>query len=115
MLADLLQSAKRLGVLVALGTACGCTLNPPPLPPGAPPDAAAGQSADATTPGSDSGTFGFGDSGSKLDATTDGVPAVPPDAGGDAGTDAIGDGPADAVGDGPEEAAPSDGGNEDGE
>ena len=119
MLADLLQCAKRLGVLAALGLACGCSLNPQPLPPGETGDAATfgPGGGDATTAGNDSGgSFGGADAGAKLDATADGAPAVAPDAGaGDAGSDAIGDGPTDAVADGPEDDAPTDGGSEDGE
>lgn len=114
MLADLLQSASRLGVLVALTAACGCSLNPQPLPPGEGPDGSAGQiPADATT-GDSGGSFGGNDGGARIDATADGAPAIAPDAG-DAASDAMGDGPTEAAEDGPEDAAPGDGGNEDGE
>lgn len=112
MLSDLLQPAKRLGVLVALGAACGCSLNPQPLPPGeASEGGTAGQYSDATAPGSgDAAGFGGGDSGPRVDATADGAPAVPPTDAGDAESDAGEDGPSEGGLDGP-----SDGGSEDGE
>ncbi len=110
MLVDLLQPAARLGALVALSLACACSLNPQPLPPGETPDSSAGgnQAADATT--GDSAGFGSGDAASKIDATEDALPAVPPD-GGEAAADAQ----ADSVADGSESDGPSDGGSEDGE
>jgi hypothetical protein len=106
MLADMLQSATRLGVLVALAGACGCSLNPQPLPPGDTPDGGGFQSADATTPGADSGTSsGGGDARAALDASMDAVPAVPADASDAEASEGASDGAHDG---------PNDGGSEDG-
>jgi hypothetical protein len=114
MLADLLRSATRLGVLAALGLACGCSLNPQPLPPGAAPEGGgAGEYVDATAGGDGGNSFGPGDAAPRVDATADGTPGIPPE-GGDAAADAGGDGSGDAAVDGPEDG-PSDGGSEDGE
>jgi hypothetical protein len=115
MLADLLQYATRLGVLVALGAACGCSLNPQPLPPGeAAEGGGANGPADATTQGGDSGSFGSGDAGARVDASEDSPAAVPGTDAGDSGSDGIGDGSSDGGFDGPYDG-PSDGGSEDGE
>jgi hypothetical protein len=115
MLADLLQSAKRLGVLVALGAACGCSLNPQPLPPGEAAEGGGSQSVDATAPGNgDAAGFGAGDAAGRLDASTDGLPSVPGADAGDAESDAPGDGAGEGGFDGPYDG-PTDGGSEDGE
>jgi hypothetical protein len=106
----------RLGVVVALGAACGCSLNPQPLPPGEGPEGGYGSQAslDATAGGAD-GTAGFGsaDSGARLDASADAVPAVPVADAGDAESDARGDGSIEGGFDGPYDG-PTDGASEDG-
>ncbi|HTQ47069.1 MAG TPA: hypothetical protein VMI75_30145 [Polyangiaceae bacterium] len=117
MLADLLQPAMRLGVVLAFGATCGCSLNPQPLPPGEGPDAGGGsQSLDATAGNGDgSAGFGSGDAGGgRLDASMDALPSVPGADAGDAESDAPGDGPGEGGSDGPYDG-PTDGGSEDGE
>jgi hypothetical protein len=116
MLADLQQSALRLGAVLAFGAACGCSLNPQPLPPGEVAEGGGSQSLDATAGNSDAaGGFGSGDAGGgRLDASTDALPSVPGDDAGDAASDAPGDGAGDGGSDGPYDG-PTDGGSEDGE
>jgi hypothetical protein len=116
MLADLLSSVTRLGALVALGAACGCSLNPQPLPPGEGPDGGGSQSLDATAPGNGDATGGFGGDagGSRQDASADGATVVPSTDAGDAEPAAPGDGSSEGGFDGSYDG-PSDGGSEDGE
>ena len=116
MLADLQQSALRLGAVLALGAMCGCSLNPQPLPPGEGPEGGGSQvSLDATTGNGDGAAgFGGGDAGARVDATADAPLTVPGADAGDAEPAAPGDGATDGGFDGPYDG-PTDGGNEDGE
>jgi len=116
MLAALQQSALRLGAVLALGAACGCSLNPQPLPPGEGPDAGGGSQviADATTGNDATGGFGSGDAGARQDATADALPSVPGTDAGDAESDAPADRASEGGFDGPYDG-PTDGGSEDGE